>query len=65
MTDAPAHPALRPVARCRGLRDHHDRLLKDAIRSAFKTREGYTVDDIATAAGLSRQRIYQIANDAK
>lgn len=38
--------------------------LREAIVAAFNDRQGYTVDDIAEAAGLTRQRVYQLVQEA-
>lgn len=42
----------------------HERL-RDAIVAAFNARDGFTVDDIAREAGLTRQRVYQLVQEAK
>jgi DNA-directed RNA polymerase sigma subunit (sigma70/sigma32) len=42
-----------------------DDTLRQRITRAFHDRDGYTVDDIAEAAGLSRARIYQIVGEAE
>lgn len=54
---------LRRLKRIRTERDLFDSRLRAAIVVAFKNRDGFTVDDIAQAAGLTRQRIYQIVNE--
>lgn len=42
-----------------------DEKIRFAFDSEQRAEYGYTVDDIAEAAGLSRQRIYQIVGEAE
>lgn len=42
-----------------------DSLIREAFEPWCRRQYGYTVDDIAEAAGLSRPRVYQIVNEAK
>jgi DNA-directed RNA polymerase sigma subunit (sigma70/sigma32) len=51
------------VARKRALRDRAELDLRRAIKAAFDSRNGYTVEDIAKAAGLTRERIYQVVKE--
>jgi predicted transcriptional regulator len=55
-----------PIAEVRRARAGVDRAqerLREAIVAAFHDRQGRTVDEIAEAAGLTRQRVYQIAQE--
>jgi hypothetical protein len=38
-----------------------EQAIRDAFSPELRREYGYTIDDIAEAAGLSRQRIYQLA----
>jgi predicted transcriptional regulator len=37
--------------------------IRDAFKPAMREEFGYTVEDIAEAAGLTRERIYQIVKE--
>jgi predicted transcriptional regulator len=54
---------LRHVASARRRVTDSERALRVAIHAAFHGRQGYTVDDIAESAGLTRQRVYQIVRE--
>ena len=41
-----------------------DAAIREAFAQSNRKRYGYTVDDIAEAAGLSRARVYQIVKEA-
>lgn len=43
--------------------DHAQAQMRDAIVAAFTEREGHTVEDIAKAAGVTRERVYQIVKE--
>jgi AcrR family transcriptional regulator len=55
---------IRRVASARKRVTDSERALREAITAAFNDRSaGHTVEDIARAAGLTKQRVYQIANE--
>lgn len=56
---------LMAIERARLAVEREQQDLNDAIHAAFANREasGWTVTDIAQAAGLSRPRIYQMVKD--
>jgi hypothetical protein len=51
---------VRTIAEHEALRD---RTIKTAFSLDLRRGHGYTVDDIAEAAGLTRERIYQIVKE--
>jgi AcrR family transcriptional regulator len=51
------------VRRARANVERSQARLREAIVAAFNDRQGYTVDDIAEAAGLTRQRVYQLVRE--
>lgn len=42
-------------------RDQAEAAFAEQVREAMRDRDGYLVREIAEAAGLSRERVYQIA----
>ena len=55
---------IKRVAAARSRVTDSERALRVAITQAFNDRSaGHTVEDIAQAAGLTKQRIYQIARE--
>jgi DNA-directed RNA polymerase sigma subunit (sigma70/sigma32) len=63
------NPALHLVARKAARISDAERERDEAIRAAFSLTDrhlfGYTVEDIAEAAGLTRERIYQIVKETR
>lgn len=53
------------VKRARAAVERDQERLRAAIVAAFNDRQGHTVDEIAEAAGLTRQRVYQLAQEAR
>ncbi len=54
---------IRRVLRARQAVLTSERVLREEIRGAFYDRAGFTVEDIALAAGLTKQRVYQIVRE--
>jgi len=52
---------LERVREAQRLRHEHEAAFVEAVRHAVANRGGYTVREIAQAAGISRERAYQIA----
>lgn len=52
---------LERLREARNLQKQHAAAFAEAVRSAVANRRGYTVRELAEAAGISRERIYQIA----
>jgi DNA-directed RNA polymerase sigma subunit (sigma70/sigma32) len=57
------HPLLQDIGSARKRRDRGEQDLRANVVYAFNHRDGYTVEDIAEAAGLTRERIYQIVKE--
>ena len=51
---------LERLREARNLQKQHDAAFAEAVRAAVANRRGYTVREIAEAAGISRERVYQI-----
>lgn len=61
MTSQAKDPKVLEQLRCaRQLRDEHEQAFIEAVRLAAQKRGGHTVQEIAEAAGISRERVYQI-----
>lgn len=61
-----AHPNLLRLSAAAGARKASEDRFRLALIVALDGRDGYTVDQIAEAAGFSsRARVYQIAEEAK
>lgn len=56
---------LDQLREARRLRDEHEQAFTAAVREAMRDRRGNTVREIAEAAGLGRERVYQIAADRR
>lgn len=56
---------IRRVAAARARVERDQQQLRQAIVDAFEGRTGHTVEDIAAAAGLTRERVYQIVKEEK
>lgn len=54
---------LRDITNARARIERAQNDMRAAIVAAFENRQGHTVDDIAHAAGLTRERIYQIVKE--
>jgi DNA-directed RNA polymerase sigma subunit (sigma70/sigma32) len=54
--------AVRQVKRAEIERDFQ---IRNAFDPALRQRHGYTVEDIAKAADLTRERIYQIVKETR
>lgn len=44
----------------RDARDHSEQAFAEQVREAMRDRHGHTVRELAQAAGISRERAYQI-----
>jgi hypothetical protein len=68
--DMPYHSVIlkhiaRQTKRIQEAEQGRDEMIREAFLARRRKHYGYTVDDIAEAAGLSRPRIYQIVEEAK
>ena len=52
----------RSVSRARKRRDRAEREFAEAVAKAYAARGDVSVDRIAKAAGITRQRVWQIVN---
>jgi hypothetical protein len=52
---------LKRLRDARRLRSEHEQAFRDQVRQAMADRGGHTVIEIAEAAGITRERAYQIA----
>lgn len=58
-----APPRLREIARLRARIERDRQALLTAIVDAYQHREGFTVKEVAEAAGVTRERVYQIVKE--
>lgn len=61
----PEHPNISRVRNARSAEVMAKRFLDAEIKRAMSERDGYTADDVASAASVSRARVYQIIDEAK
>lgn len=59
------HPNLARIRRARLALDMAERMFRAEIDRSVRDREGYTMDAVAKAANVSRQRVYQILGEMR